>query len=246
MRAFARDLGLSPSRLCQVLKGKQGLSKAAAVSICHKLGFTPEETHHFTCLVDASDARSKKDRARAEAALAELVQSQVQFKTLPEDAFQVISEWHYYALKELLRTNNFKYDTDWIAKRLGISRYEVEVAIEKLQKLGFVRVLGDRMESTETATTTTHNVPSRALRLFHKSILNKAIDAIDFQAVNERDITSLTIPVAKRDLPIYQEEIKKFRRQFCSLAEARPPGEKDEVYNLSVQFFRLTEKEDAQ
>ena len=65
LRAFARDLKLAPSRLCEILSGKQGLSRAGAERVAMALGLDPQATGFFCDLVDAHHARSRHDRELA-------------------------------------------------------------------------------------------------------------------------------------------------------------------------------------
>ena len=56
LRAFARDLRLSPSRLSEVLSGKQGLSRQAAKAITERLGWRGSEAERFIDLVESQHA----------------------------------------------------------------------------------------------------------------------------------------------------------------------------------------------
>ncbi len=62
LRAFARDLKISPSFLSEVLNGKYGISKQLAGQIADRLGFSSEENQHFCSLADleVTDSRSKR------------------------------------------------------------------------------------------------------------------------------------------------------------------------------------------
>ena len=62
LRAFARDLKISPSFLSEVLNGKYGISKQLAGQIADRLGFNNEEIQHFCSLADleVTDSRSKR------------------------------------------------------------------------------------------------------------------------------------------------------------------------------------------
>jgi uncharacterized protein (TIGR02147 family) len=86
------------------------------------------------------------------------------------------------------------------------------------------------------------DVPSEAIRKFHKQILQKALSAVDAQSVDERNLSVVTGAVSTEDLPEYNRLIKGFRRKMNSLFE-KNKKKSDQVYCLSVQFFRLTEKE---
>ena len=66
MRAFARDLGFSAPRLCNIFAGKYGLSLSAAREIGSKLGLSESELQDFYDLVEASHARSRVHRSIAQ------------------------------------------------------------------------------------------------------------------------------------------------------------------------------------
>ena len=63
--AFARDLGLSPARLSQILSQKSGLSTRVAVSISKILGFSEGQTALFVDSVISTHSRSLLERERA-------------------------------------------------------------------------------------------------------------------------------------------------------------------------------------
>jgi uncharacterized protein (TIGR02147 family) len=66
LRAFARDLKLSPSMLCDVINGNHGLSRAGASKVAQALNLNPQESEFFCDLVDCTNARSaiKRETAR--------------------------------------------------------------------------------------------------------------------------------------------------------------------------------------
>jgi len=70
--AFARLIGLGPSRLSEILSGKDGLSHARARSVAEKLRPGPEEARLFVDLAEARHARSRLAREAARARLAGL------------------------------------------------------------------------------------------------------------------------------------------------------------------------------
>jgi uncharacterized protein (TIGR02147 family) len=247
LRAFARDLKISSSRLSQVLQGKQGLSEQWAKKIAQRLGLSSPETEVFCTLVRASDARSKTQRRVAQIALETQQIRQEPSQTLQLDAFRVISDWYHFALLELTLLPSFKSEPAWIARKLGIARFEAEQAVERLKRLELLEDQRGRLVSSESHLFTGDGVPSDAIRKFNKQVLEKASRAIDLQTMEERDISTLTIAVAQSELPRFRELIKGFRKQMNhkSMEDAKKTSgnRPDEVYCLAVQFFRLTERE---
>src|SRR5688572_10105767 len=65
LRALARDLQMSPSRLSEALNGKAGISAASARKISERLGLGNQESQYFYLLVQKEHARCKHVRVKA-------------------------------------------------------------------------------------------------------------------------------------------------------------------------------------
>src|SRR5436309_2305259 len=102
LRAFARDLGLSPSGLSRILREHQGLSGSSALRIARKMKMSSEETERFRNLVIAADGRSRDHRKAAQTQLAVEEESRRRFQRLELDVFRAISDWYHYAILELV------------------------------------------------------------------------------------------------------------------------------------------------
>jgi uncharacterized protein (TIGR02147 family) len=237
LRSFARDLGLAPARLSDVLRGRYGISRVAAETLAKKLGWNAEERAYFSDLVESEHARSKIRRESAAERLQSLSQT---YQQLSVDGYQVVADWYHYAILELTITKTFQSDLAWIAKTLGISEHIVTAAVERLKRLELLEDKNGKLVPTDAFTASPDGIPSESIKKNHQQILEKAITAIREQTVEERDFSNMVLAVSKQDLPRAKEMIKRFRREFD--AEFGKAATKDEVYCLGVQFFRLQEK----
>jgi uncharacterized protein (TIGR02147 family) len=240
-RAFARDLGLSPSQLTEVLHGESGLSPRKAADIAQKLGFTSGDTELFCALVEAEHARDAGRRATARSLLARL-RSRRSFHDLTLDNFVLIAEWYHLAILELMKVRRFRSEAAWVARVLGIGAESAREAIERLKRLGLADALersGGSLAPSRDKTTTPDDVPSQAVRSFHAQILGKASEALTSQSVEEREFGTLLLAVRQDQIETAKRLIRDFQCQFSeTLAGA---GDRDEVYGLAVQFFRLSD-----
>jgi uncharacterized protein (TIGR02147 family) len=243
LRAFARDLGISAGRLSLVLNNKQGLSVERARNIAEKLNLSGKSLEAFCLLVEQADSRSKTQRTAAQKKLDTV--DLFQYKVLPDDAFRMVSDWYHYALHRLLQMKITPSDPKFLAKRLGISEEEVDAALERMKRLGLLEDVKGKLRAVVTRLTTTNNVPSIAIRRYTKQLLNKALVAIDKQSVEERDISTITLAINDKNIDQFRELIKKFRRGMDQAATAEAmlsSTPANELYCLSIQFFRLSEK----
>ena len=166
-RSFARQLGLSPGELSEVLRGKRPLSLKSALRIAQGLGFSPEETKRLVMMV-----QQEKSREFDDASLAPLLDDSAaaaRTQQLSLDVFTVISEWYHFAILSLAECEHFKWEPKWIAGRLGIQATEARVALDRLQRVGLVSKVNGRLQATGENLTTPDGVPSEAIRNYHKS-----------------------------------------------------------------------------
>ena len=242
LRAFARDLGLNASKLSEVLNRKQGLSVESARKICAKLALSTEDTEYFCRLVEASDARSKRQRLAAQTAIETLGRDE-SLRQIQDDTFKIISDWYHYALLSLTETSGFKSDAVWIAKRLGITKLEVEEAIKRLERLELLEVSGTKIKSTGVQLTTASGLASESIRKFNRQVIEKSLQAIALQTVDEREIGTLTTSIHTDDLPAIKDLVRRQRRELNQFIMARNKIRKpNEVYCLATQFFRLSSR----
>jgi uncharacterized protein (TIGR02147 family) len=237
LRAFARDLGITSSRLSEVLGGRYGLSREAAQKIAKQLGWNEIEISIFCDLVEAEHARAKKKKAEAKSRLASNTR---EYQQLTLDSFQVISDWYHFAILELTMVIDFDSDPKWIARRLGISDHVAVAAIDRLKRLDLLTEEKGVLHATDGFTASPSGVPSDALKKFHRQLLEKALSSIYLQNVDERDLSHMIMAIDHNQVSEAKEEIKKFRRRFDD--RFGKAAKKDDVYCLGVTFFRLQEK----
>ena len=240
LRAFARDAGLSVSGLSQILSGKQGVSAERVVALADKLGATVDEIRYLRDLAASQYARSRKARELASARLEQPTPAEGQALAL--DAFRVVADWHHFAILELALVKGFKREPQWMSARLGISKPQVTRAIARLVRLGLLEETSSgSLRPTADFTFTPSGVPSDAIRHFHTQVLEKALSSLHTQPVEDRDFSSTMLAIRKKDLPEAQRRLRKMRREFCARLAAS--SDKDEVYCLSMQFFKVSEME---
>ncbi len=242
LRAFARDLKLAPSRLSEVLSGKQGLSRDVAARVAGVLGYGPGETERFCDLVESVHARSRQDRETAKIRLGKHEQPAAAYQ-LQVDAFKAIADWYHFAILELLNVAGFRSDAKWIGKKLGLSEFEVQLALDRLVRLGLIVWHGSKLKATHDQGSVPDDIPSESIKKFHSQILLKAKDALYMQGVDDREFGAEILAVDKSRLPEAKKAIRDFQHKFCKkMTELADDGVRDSLYCLSVQFFDLGEK----
>ena len=233
LRSYARFLGLSPSFVSAVLKGKKELSVASAFKVAKKLGYSRSQTFRICKVI-----RERRDPSELRQLTRMIEGSRSDFRELALDHFALISEWYHYAILELSLCIRAPLTPLLISRRLGISKGQSREAIDRLLRLGLLaRDSNGRIRKTSDKLRTPSDIPSHALRSHHSQLMDKAKQALASQPVEQRDITSITLSISKKAVAEAKAEIRKFRRKMATLLSDQNP---DSVYQLNIQFFELT------
>lgn len=240
LRAFARDIGMQPSKLSEVLRGLRGLSAKSGKRIAKSMKLSDAESAVFLNLIELHQTRNRAAQRQAEENLKKL-SALDGYGELSLERFRIISDWHHFAILELTELDEFESEPAWIAGRLGLSTRIVTEAVARLLDFGLLeRDDTDRLRQTHANLATPSGVPSREIREHHSQILMKADAALQEVALSERDFSTMTLAFNSRQMEEIRQEIREFRRRLGQIIQER--SEKDRVYALSLQFFPLDKK----
>lgn len=240
LRAFARDLQVSPQQLSNFMNGRRGMSMKAATQISERLDLTPKVREWFRESVRAEHSRSASHRDVALEALAGLRKAGKTTR-LEYDAFKTIANWYHFTLIELIKLGRKPRKTvDWLSRKLGLPENEIRTSLSRLTRLGLVGKTTDGWKANQKALIADELVSMPAVHSFHRQIIGRSLQALEFQTFEERYGSSSVIPVKASDLPKAMALIREFRTHFAEQMSATQEG--DEIYALSIQYFRLTEK----
>jgi uncharacterized protein (TIGR02147 family) len=243
LRAFARDLGLNPSQLSLVLNGKRGLSPPVAAQVAQKLELSGSEQDSFIAAFRAEFAASPTQRTLAQAQL-EHSQTFLVERSLEVDLFKIVSSWHHFGLLELIKISGNRSGkglVQWLSGKLGIP--ENETLLARLERLELIRKVEAKYVVNQESIFADHPTPTEAMRKFHRQILEKATAALIYQSGNERYGISDVMPTRVKNVTRAKKLIQKFRQDFAK--EISEPEGGDEIYGLSLQFFKLSQKENS-
>jgi uncharacterized protein (TIGR02147 family) len=244
LRSWSKQLGYeNPSMLASVLKGERRLQADLCEKIAMNLKLSATEQKYFKLLVLQGIAKTEDEKTMySEMIVKARMQSSTPMFDLSLDSFRFMSDWYHVAILEMLELKDFKYDTIWISKRLGkgLTKELVKLAIERLIRLGLVQEskLRKLLKRKDGSVVLENNITSEAIRNHHAQFLEFARDSIFNQDVNKRDIRGTTITLKKENFKTAQEILKKAHLEIAKLS-CNKNGE--EVYQLSTQFFCLTE-----
>lgn len=220
-RAFARALGVSAAFLKLYLQRKRNLSAKRARIIASRLGWSERQTEQLIANLEGRKGQLKQGRGLS----------------VPMENFRQISDWFHFAIVELLKIKGV-WSKKSIAKRLNISVTEADYSLQTLEQNGLVKRQAEQYIPEKNYIVPL--LPSSSVRKFHRQSFERAIDAIEGQTMQERELRSLTLAFdssrKEEAAQMISAFVKKFEEKFSE-------GKFDRVYQLSLAFYGLDKGE---
>ena len=240
-RFFARRAGLSSSNFLKlVMDGKRNLGAATINRFVRALKLSPKEAPFSAALVPFDRAETVVERTRASGGGAPNRRFR-RARRLEGPLFRYLTRWYYPAVRELAGRVDFKEDPTWIAAQLTpkITVVQARSALRTLQELGLlVPDESGRLVRGDTSLTTGHEGRSVAIPAYHRQMIERAADAIERVAPEQRDVSALTVCIKAQSLAELKHRIHRFPEEMLDLCDRET--EPEQVYQLCIQLFPLS------
>lgn len=213
LRAYANYLQIDPSNLSKIMRYDLVPKLVLRKRLAEKLGFKNEDLHQLI--------------------------NKEEFQTYDLETFKLISDWHHYAIMELLQIPTVKMSIHWISNSLGLTKKKVIDAINRMEKLNLIKKEnGFYVNNRNFTSSITSKTFSKSHRDQQKQLLEKAITALEEVPCDIRSQSSMTMAIDRKKLVEAKELIKEFRRNLAYfLTES---NDLNDVYNLSISLYPLT------
>jgi uncharacterized protein (TIGR02147 family) len=228
LRAYARDIGVHPATLSQILKGKRPLPFKDTPSVVRKLRLDDKERTRF--MESVLRTKTNIDDIKIQALDDRYI--------VDASHFCIIAEWEHYVVLDLFDVASFEATSAEIAARLAISQHRADIVINNLLTAGLVvRKLDGTLKKVHDDVKTTEDITSQALRESHLETLKMGMEKLDDIDVELRDFSSASFAIDTEKIPEAKTIIREFRMKMAALMKG---GEKTDVYQLAIQFYPMT------
>lgn len=237
LRKLASKNKISPGYLSKVFSGEKVLSKDLAYKICKILNVDDASYALIQELYENTQHQQQSKNF-------ELPNLET-FELMPESSEWLLSHWYRLTILDLMTTVNFKNDIEWIAKKIDISKNEVELSLKYFldSQLAEINENGQWRKkhlNLRFPTTTTKSV----IRQHHKSQLKRAIKELDSKTTpsdfSNRLITSISIASNPEQMKAAKDYL---HLALYKAAEILGKGPCTEVYQLNLQLFPSTKSQ---
>lgn len=238
-RFMGQKVSIDASHLVKIFQKQRHIGDSLIDGLINFCGLKDADAQYFETLVHFNKAKTDRDgRVFFEKLLA---LKGLKAYALEKNQYEYYTKWYYSAMLVLLEfypfTNNYKA----LAEKLSpaITEGHAKKAIALLKKLDLIR----REKTgpyylTRKIVTTGDQWRSIAVKAFQEETIRLASEALYRHPKEKRDISTVTITIAEKDLDDLHDMIKQFREALLKYAEAQQSP--DKVYQLNIQLFPLT------
>lgn len=240
---FSKRVGLrSPNYFTLVIEGERNLTADLAHRFGEACGLAGEALSYFCALVDFNQAKTARERELHYAKLQGFRRFRASHRL---DAAQSAyhSEWYIPAIYELCALPDFREDPRWIAKTLlpAIAPKQATQALTVLIELGLLLRDGEgKLRQAEALVETAEGPLGHHVVQFHRTMMQRAAEAIDRVPRDEREIGALTLCLSEARMRALKAELEAFRNDLVRRYMADPQAER--VVQVNFQMFPLSMK----
>ncbi len=235
------DLG-SPSHLKMVIDGSRNLTLNTIPKYINALGFKKKVESQFFELLVLYNQETNPDQKINYFNEIMALKRKKGLSLLEKHQFDLLAQWFHVAIYVLVGLDSFKNDPEWLAEKLRkrVNSKQTQDALDSLEALKLIErdeVKG--YKQTSGALSTADDLRHLSVYRYHKDMIELSINSLENDASEVREFNGVTLSISKDKLPLLKEKIRAFRKEINELTSNIPDA--DEVYQLNVQLFPLTE-----
>ncbi len=244
-RFLVRELQLkSTSSLAMIATGRRLPNPAFLEKLCLKLRLNPKQIEYAQLMVLYAQAKDPSGRQyyweKMNRLRPQVMQQQVDLGVL-----ELISQWEYLILICMAgEAQGLSADLEKVAQQLKyrLKPTEIKAKLERLIELGFIAYGpgGTYVAQTGKVLATPGELSSTVIKKMHQQMLEVAAEELYQQEVAERFFASLFLTVNPRKIGRAKELFQKFIQEFDADMADEDPMAPTEVYNLGLQFYKMT------
>lgn len=247
LRSFSEAAGIGSSNYLKlVMDGDRNLSPEMAQRFARACGLSAEPSKYFCTLVAFNQATETHERDRAYEQLLSFPQHH-QVHRLDAAYADYYRKWYIPAVRELCAHSGFQEDPHWIGRKLRptVASSSVKKALSVLIELGMlVRHPDGGLRQASPSVEADERPLAHHVKGFQRTMMEKAIEALDRWPQREREIGSLTLCLSESQYEELLRRVAAFRNSLFK--EFQSDADAERVVQVNLQAFPLSAAEGNQ
>lgn len=238
-RKLGEALGLDGSNFHKIVMGRTHLPARCQSRVVEYLGLGGRESEYFLLLL--AFARERGAKARTEIIERAKQLQDVSRKPLEDRELQFYRDWWTSVVRLLLEVHEGRADSARLAACVSpaILPQQAQASMDLLVELGLVKKAGsDRWKLAEPHLTAGGETKARAVHAYQRQILELAAESLKRYPSQERDVSTLTVPVDEQSFAAIGDILRECRRQIQKQADSTANPRR--VMQLAMAFFPVS------
>ena len=223
-----------------MVDGDRNLTAETAARFASACGLAGNAQRYFLDLVAFTQAANTDEKAARYERLTRFREHREVHRI--DIAFgQYHSHWYIPAVRELAFRSDFELDAAWVARTVlpCISESAAQQAIDLLVELGLLAEEGGRWVPAEALVSTGAEVKGMHYVQYHRTMIARALAALDERPPPDRDISSVTLCLGEDAVARMKDRISSFRRELLQMSADETDPRR--VVQVNFQVFPLSQ-----
>ena len=234
LRAFARDVSVSPSHLSELLNGRASPSRTSIRTISAAIGLAPDRIEKICDTYDATNSKIEWRRKMASRRLKESHKDKSLYMYSDDEAKYISGIIHPTILAYLELTNPPQTPEE-LALRTGKPVKTIVAALARLERIGAIEYLDDGgIKVTRTRTRVNEGVSPDAIRTFHGQFSDFLLRAMVEQPRSTRHYDAIVYAMSSEAIDDFKSILTETRKKLTEVSERY--SKKDVVCYVNFQM----------
>ena len=245
---FSAAAGIkSPSYLKLIIEGKRNLSPSMINKFAKALQLNKEDTNEFAALVNYGQAKDPFERNKALKNLTELrIHRQLEKGEIHSQTWDQYSNWVAWILYNMVDQEDVEFTP------LSLHRHlRGGATLDMVQKAYDILLASGKLAKDESTGQVTkngilvnrpENIPVEMVRKLQSELIYLALESLFRDEAVNREFGAVTFALTKKEFEEIKFELRKLKKRFFKeVAINRNSSKGQQVYQLNIQFFPVTD-----
>lgn len=240
-RVLSKKLGLSTSNyVLLIMQGKRNLNPDLRYKMSNIFDHSRKEADYFELMVNFAHAKTDSEKNYYYTKMIS-IRKTLKIQVLDDRQYEYLSTWYNPVIRELVTHPEWNGDFSILAKsvRPAITAVQARRSVELLLRCGLIEKKdGKYIQSSPVITTLQSDVSPLAVTNFHREMCRRALETLDSNNRENRNMTGSTLHISQKTFQMIQEEITQFRLRILEMAQADDNA--DSVYHINFHMFPVS------
>lgn len=244
LRTWAKEMELSSvSPLKEIINGRRKVKSKYADFLLKGLQLNEFEEIFFHTLIKLENCRDEAERKMFLTLLKDLTPTEI-LSRKESDNQDIFSHWVYMAVLSMSKLKDFKLTEENICKTLkgDVDEEFIKLVLYKLINEGLL-IKDDQgnLIKKYDVTTMKNDIKYKSVENYFHQVFDLAKNEIS-SPIDQREFQCFSMPIKAENIEIAKKMIRDFRYKLSLLGEENA----DEVFQMNMQFFPLTQHLDKE